>query len=81
MAFVDKVACGNIDWLLLAESNVNAEKSARNVPDVKTLRAGYLNIRDLLGYDKILLPLSALDIVSGFLAEQAVKSTSEAEEE
>jgi large subunit ribosomal protein L4 len=60
---------GNSALLLLPESNEIVEKSARNLPEVKTLRAGYLNIRDLLGYDKILMPLAALDVVSSFLEQ------------
>ena len=82
MALLDNVAGGNTALLLLADRNENAEKSARNMEDVKTLRAGYLNIRDLLGYDKILMPLAALDVVNGFLAgEDYVASSSQAEEE
>ena len=41
--------------------------SARNLSDVKALRAGYLNIRDLLGYNKLVMPLAALDVIDGFL--------------
>ena len=36
---------------------------------MKTLRANYLNIRDLLGYSKIVMPLAALDVVSSFLEQ------------
>ena len=57
--------------LLLADRNEIVEKSARNLTDVKTLRANYLNIRDLLGYSKIVMPLAALDVVSGFLEQEA----------
>jgi large subunit ribosomal protein L4 len=53
--------------LLLPERNETVEKSARNLPDVKALRANYLNIRDLLGYSKIVMPLASLDVVSSFL--------------
>ena len=53
--------------LLLSEQNENVKKSARNLPNVKTLHAGYLNIRDLLGYDKLVIPLSALAYVNDFL--------------
>jgi len=82
MSLVDNVAGGYSALVLLAERNENVEKSARNIEDVKTLRAGYLNIRDLLGYDKIIMPLAALDIVNGFLAgEDSVASVSLAEEE
>jgi len=40
------------------------ERSTHNLPDAKTLMAGYLNIRDLLKYDKILIPLKALDVLT-----------------
>lgn len=55
--------------LLMAESNRNAELSARNIPDVKTLHATYLNIRDLLGHQKIIIPLDALDLIQGYLGD------------
>jgi large subunit ribosomal protein L4 len=42
-------------------------RSANNLPDAKTLFASYLNIRDLLGYDKLLMPLKALDVLVSFL--------------
>lgn len=53
--------------ILLAERDENVEKSARNLPHVKTLRAGYLNIRDLLGHDMVVMPMDALELVDGFL--------------
>lgn len=61
------VGQGHSVLLLLADRNENVEKSARNIPDVKTLRASYLNIRDLLGYDKLIIPLDALNVVDGIL--------------
>ncbi len=67
VSLVDKLVNGRSTLLLLAESDENIEKSARNIIDVKTLQASYLNIRDLLGYDKILLPLDALDKINSFL--------------
>ncbi len=32
-------------------------RSTNNLPDAKTLMAGYLNIRDLLTFDKLILPV------------------------
>jgi len=43
-------------------------RSTNNIPDAKVLLAGYLNVRDLLGYDKLVLPLQALDTLSSTLA-------------
>jgi large subunit ribosomal protein L4 len=54
--------------VLLPERNENVEKSANNLPDVKTLRAGYLNVYDLLGYDYVILPKAAVSLIEGFLA-------------
>jgi large subunit ribosomal protein L4 len=53
--------------ILLPESNEAVEKSVRNLQEAKTLRANYLNIRDLLGYDRLILLLSTLDIIQSYL--------------
>ncbi len=36
-------------------------RTANNLTDTKILLAGYLNIRDLFGYEKLILPVKALD--------------------
>jgi large subunit ribosomal protein L4 len=36
-------------------------RTTNNLGDTKVLLAGYLNIRDLFGYDKLILPVKALD--------------------
>lgn len=38
-------------------------RSTNNLPGAKILVAGYLNIRDLLTFDKLVIPLAALDVV------------------
>lgn len=53
--------------ILLPEQSENVERSASNLPDVKTLRAHYLNVRDLLAYDYVILPTGALTVVEGIL--------------
>jgi large subunit ribosomal protein L4 len=45
----------------------NVELSVRNMPDAKTLLVNYINVRDLLGYDRILLPIQALEKISAHL--------------
>ncbi|MBX3012945.1 MAG: 50S ribosomal protein L4 [Caldilineaceae bacterium] len=47
--------------LVTAEKSVAVNRSASNLPNVKTILSGYLNIRDLLGYDKVLLSKDALE--------------------
>jgi large subunit ribosomal protein L4 len=53
--------------IMLPEKNENAERSARNLPQVKTLRANYLNIRDLLGYDHVVVPRGSLQVIESIL--------------
>jgi len=38
-----------------------AMRTSNNLAETKILLAGYLNIRDLFGYDKLILPVKALD--------------------
>jgi large subunit ribosomal protein L4 len=53
--------------IMLPDKNENVERSARNLADVKTLRASYLNIRDLLGHDYLLIPRESLGVIEGIL--------------
>jgi large subunit ribosomal protein L4 len=53
--------------ILLPERDVVVEKSANNIPDVKTLRATNLNVRDLLNYDTIVLPVESLSVIERIL--------------
>ncbi|MBS3783490.1 MAG: 50S ribosomal protein L4 [Anaerolineae bacterium] len=53
--------------LLLPGRNEIVEKSARNLPNVKILNANYLNIRDLLSYDKILITMDSLQVIERIL--------------
>lgn len=51
------------------EGELMVIRSTRNLPDTKVLLANYLNVRDLLGYDKVVLPISALDVINGYLGK------------
>lgn len=42
-------------------------RSTNNIPDAKVMLASYLNIRDLLSFKKVILPLSALDVITANL--------------
>ncbi len=55
--------------ILLGEANPTVQKSAANIADVKTLRAQYLNIRDLLGYDMLVMPLGAVKAIESYLGK------------
>lgn len=43
-------------------------RSTSNIADAKVLLAGYLNIRDLLTFEKVVLPLQVLDVLNATLA-------------
>jgi large subunit ribosomal protein L4 len=56
--------------IVIPEKNENSEKmnkAANNIPDLKLLMANYMNVRDLLGYDKVIIPLAALDVLESYL--------------
>ncbi len=57
--------------VLLAEANENVQLSIRNLPDARYLRASYLNVRDLLKFDKVIMPLDALDVITQWLGSQS----------
>jgi len=66
-AMLDALAIPSSALVLLPEKNENVEKSVRNLPDVKYLRARYLNIRDLFGYETVVMPMGALQVIQGIL--------------
>ncbi len=49
------------------ESYEGIVRSTNNIPDAKVLNANYLNIRDLMVFDKLVLPVSALDLIKANL--------------
>jgi large subunit ribosomal protein L4 len=53
--------------ILLAGRDPNVERSVRNLAGVQYLRAQYLNVRDVLGSDVVLMPQNALEAISGWL--------------
>jgi large subunit ribosomal protein L4 len=53
--------------VLLAEKNENVEKSIRNLANVRFLRASYLNIRDLLGHDYLIVPKASVEVIERIL--------------
>jgi large subunit ribosomal protein L4 len=53
--------------ILLPGRNETILRSVRNLPEVRTLVAQYLNVRDLLQYDYVLLPLDSLAVIEGIL--------------
>lgn len=57
------VGAGSTALVLTAERNENIELSVHNLENAHIIRASYLNIRDLLKFDKVIVPLDALDVI------------------
>lgn len=56
--------------ILIPEKSAEYEsiiRSTNNLPDAKILVAGYLNIRDLFSFDKLLIPLQVLPVLAANL--------------
>jgi len=56
--------------LLLPEKDNSYEvamRTSENIPDAKVLLASYINIRDLLGFDKVVVSLKTLDALKAHL--------------
>ncbi|HLF27935.1 MAG TPA: 50S ribosomal protein L4 [Anaerolineae bacterium] len=58
---------GSKTLILLPEGSPNVERSIRNLAEVQYLRAQYLNVRDLLSSNIVLMPQSALSVIEGIL--------------
>ncbi len=71
MAEVFKALAGEGTVLLVLPENSSdyegVKRSCANLANVKTLLASYLNIRDLLGYEKVVMPVASLDVISSYL--------------
>jgi large subunit ribosomal protein L4 len=53
--------------LVLDRKDEHVERSANNLPRVKTLLANYLNVIDLLKYDTIVISRASLDVIEHWL--------------
>lgn len=76
-----RVAGAGSVLVLLPDRDEAVERSIRNLPDARYLRAQYLNIRDLLGHDRLLIPLQALDVIQALLGDRAVPAPAAPAEE
>lgn len=52
--------------VLIPEKNAEYDKVTRatnNIEDAKVLMAGYINVRDLLSFDKVIMPVKTLEVL------------------
>lgn len=71
VAALTAIGAGRSSLVVLAETNDVAQKSLSNLATAKTLNARYLNVRDLLGYETLVLPLAALDVIKSYLGQES----------
>jgi len=66
--------------IVVDKKNEVLQKSASNLPNVKTLTAHYLNVIDLLRFDNVLIARPAVEVIDSYLGAEAngVATTEEA---
>jgi large subunit ribosomal protein L4 len=57
--------------IVLDQKHEAVQRSANNLPNVKTLLAHYLNVIDLLRHDTIVMPQAAVTVLESFLSKAA----------
>jgi len=70
MAAALNILVGSGSTLILIpdkESTTDVIRATNNLPDAKILLANYLNIHDLLKFDKVIFPVAAIDSLSAYL--------------
>lgn len=66
-AVLNRLAVDSSALILMAGADEIVERASNNLPDVKLLRAEYVNVRDLLTYDYLVIPQNALDVLETIL--------------
>jgi large subunit ribosomal protein L4 len=83
----DMLAClsaldlGGKTLIVLDQKDENVQRSAGNLPGVKTLLAHYLNVIDLLNYDNVLMSRAAVEVVASYLGRGDQATVAETGEE
>jgi large subunit ribosomal protein L4 len=74
MAKVLQTLVGDASVLILIpgknEGYDSVVRSVNNLPSAKLLMANYLNIRDLFSFDKVIMPLAALEVIESYLGDE-----------
>src|SRR5262245_18433112 len=68
-AILDSLQAKPSALILLPAGESPVARSAHNLAKVKTLRTGYLNVRDLLGFEYVVMSKAALTAIEAFFGE------------
>jgi large subunit ribosomal protein L4 len=66
--------------IVLDHKDETIQRSANNLPSVKTLLAHYLNVIDLLRFDNVIVLQAAVPVVEGYLGNGSATTAISAEE-
>lgn len=58
--------------ILVPQRDELVYRAAGNLPNVKTLVAGYLNMDDMFKYQKVIVPIEALQVLTNILSDGSV---------
>lgn len=61
---------GDSALVVLGSKNESVARSVHNLPKAHVILANYLNIRDLLNYDKVIITLEALDVITSIWGQE-----------
>jgi large subunit ribosomal protein L4 len=67
LGILQNLGVGSSALILLPQHDDVVLRSVQNLPEVRTLVAQYLNVRDLLAFDTILVPLASLEVIERIL--------------
>ncbi len=68
---LDKVGAKRNTLVAVAKADDSTTKAVRNIPNVKLMSAGYLNVYDVLNADFVVITKPALDEISSWLTNPA----------
>jgi large subunit ribosomal protein L4 len=73
-----KTLVGDAKTLILTPDRLdNFERGVSNISNATYLRASYLNVRDILQYTKIIIPLASLEVIKTLLGKDARPAAAE----
>ena len=70
LQMIEALAGDKSALLVVTAKQKAVRKSASNLPKVHAIIANYLNVRDLLKYDQVIVPLDALEIIKSIWGKE-----------
>lgn len=67
---IEALTGGDNALVVLGKKDVNVANSVHNLPKSHVILANYLNIRDLLQYDKVIIPMDALEVIQSIWGQE-----------